>query len=93
VITKIIEAHERMAPKIVVPTKDGRKGHPVLLDASLRDEILQMDLAEGLRRVVNIHTESVFEVEVSSGTVLEDCDRPEDYERIIKGLEADNSIR
>jgi len=92
VITTIIEAHKRMAPKIVVPTKDGRNGHPILLDGSLRDEILQMDLNEGLREVVHLHTESVIKVEVSSRTVLEDCDRPEDYERIIKGLETDNSI-
>jgi molybdenum cofactor cytidylyltransferase len=89
VIRRIIEAHERMAPKIVVPTNDGRNGHPILLDASLRDEILQIDLVEGLRQVVHMHSDGTIKVEVSTRTVLEDCDLPEDYKRIIAKLQKD----
>jgi molybdenum cofactor cytidylyltransferase len=90
VIGRIIEAYGRMAPKIVVPTKDGRNGHPILLDASLRDEILQIDLQEGLRRVVSKHSDRIVKIEVSSPTVLEDCDVPEDYESIIRDLQTEN---
>src|SRR5215468_1304823 len=48
VIRRIIDAYKRMAPKIVVPTKDGRNGHPVILDGSLKEEILQIDVEAGL---------------------------------------------
>jgi len=86
VIRRIIDVYERMAPKIVVPTKDGRNGHPIILDSSLREEILQIDLQHGLRRVVHLHSDSIIKIEVPSRTVLEDCDIPEDYERIIKKI-------
>jgi molybdenum cofactor cytidylyltransferase len=89
VISRIIEGYKRMAPKIVVPTKDGRNGHPILLDASLRDEILRIGLEDGLRRLVHTHSAGIMKVEVSSRTVLEDCDRPEDYDRIIRDLQTD----
>src|SRR5262249_38822673 len=89
VIRRIIDAYERMTPKIVVPTKDGRNGHPIILDGSLREEILQIDVEVGLRQVVNRHSDTVIKVEVTSRTVLEDCDLPEDYERIIGDLQTD----
>ena len=89
VISRIIDAYERMAPKIVVPTKDGRNGHPIILDVSLRREIVQIDVESGLRQVVHRHADSVIKLEVSSPTVLEDCDLPEDYKRIIKDLQTD----
>jgi len=86
-ISRIIEEYKKMAPKIVVPTNDGRRGHPILLDASLKDDILQLDPEEGLRQLVHQHSESITSVDVSSRTVLEDCDFPEDYRRIIRDLE------
>jgi len=89
VINRIIDAYERMAPKIVVPTKDGRNGHPIILDVSLRQEIVQIDVESGLRQVVHRHADSMIKVEVSSPTVLEDCDLPEDYKRIIRDLQTD----
>src|SRR4030095_3514202 len=87
VIGRIIQEYERMPPKIVVPTNDGTKGHPILLDASLKDEILRLDPEEGLRQLVHRHSDSITKVDVSSRTVLEDCDFPEDYRRLIRDLE------
>jgi len=90
VIRRIIDVYERMAPKIVVPTKDGRNGHPIILDGSLKEEILQIDVEAGLRGVVHRHSDSVMKLEVSSPAVLEDCDLPEDYERVVKDLQTDH---
>ena len=89
VICRIIDTYERMTPKIVVPTKDGRNGHPIILDGSLGQEILQIDVEIGLRQLVHRHSDSLVKLEVSSPTVLEDCDLPEDYERIIRDLQTD----
>ena len=43
-----------------------------------------MDCEQGLRQVVRAHPDQLARVEVSSRAVLEDCDLPEDYERILK---------
>lgn len=84
VINLVIETYERAPTIIVIPTYGGRNGHPILLEVSLKEEILIMDPEQGLRQVVRAHLDQVARVEVSSRAVLEDCDLPEDYERILK---------
>lgn len=84
IVNRVIEAYEKSQPLIVIPTYEGRNGHPVLLDLSLKEEILAMDTAQGLRQVVHAHADATLRVEVSSDAVLIDFDLPEDYERIIK---------
>ena len=43
VINQVIEAYERERPLIVVPTYDGRNGHPIAINLSLKEEIKAMD--------------------------------------------------
>lgn len=85
VINLIIETYERSQAIIVIPTYGGRNGHPILLDVSLKDEILRFDADQGLRQVVRSHPEQIERIEVPNGSILEDCDFPEDYERLVKG--------
>ena len=84
VINRIIETYEKAHPLIVIPTYQGKNGHPILLDITLKEEVLNMDPSEGLREVVHAHPGETARVEVSDERVLEDCDSPEDYERILK---------
>lgn len=84
VINLVIETYEKAPTIIVIPTYGGRNGHPILLEVSLKEEILTMNPEQGLRQVVRAHLDQVARVEVSSRAVLEDCDLPEDYERILK---------
>ena len=84
VINLVIETYEKTPAIIVIPTYGGRNGHPILFDVSLKEEILTINLEQGLRQVVRGHLDQVARVEVSSRAVLEDCDLPEDYERILR---------
>jgi molybdenum cofactor cytidylyltransferase len=84
IINQVVEKYRADGPLIVVPTYGGRNGHPIILDLRLREEILLMDPAVGLRQVVHAHADETARVEVASETVLLDCDLPEDYERMSK---------
>jgi molybdenum cofactor cytidylyltransferase len=84
VINRIIETYQKTQTLIVIPTYHGENGHPILLDMKLKDEILKMDPSEGLRQVVHAHQNEIARVEVSDQAVLEDCDSPEDYQRILR---------
>jgi CTP:molybdopterin cytidylyltransferase MocA len=84
VVDSLIETYESMRPLIVIPAYDGRTGHPVLFDVSLKDEIQFMDPERGLRAVVKAHSNEIAWIEASDRSVLEDCDLPEDYARLIK---------
>lgn len=77
-------AYDRVCSLIVIPTYREKSGHPILLDLALREEILAMDPEIGLRQVVLAHSGAITRVPVSSPAVLEDCDVPEDYERLLK---------
>ncbi|HZM91265.1 MAG TPA: nucleotidyltransferase family protein [Blastocatellia bacterium] len=83
VINLVIDAFERGQASIVIPTYDGKGGHPIVLDAALKEEILNMDLEQGLRQIVRAHSDEVSRVGVSSRVILEDFDLPEDYEHIL----------
>ena len=83
VIDRLIETYQKSQPLIVIPTCEGKNGHPILLDLALREEILSMDPAQGLREVVRSHSGRIARVEVSTRAVLEDFDLPEDYERLL----------
>jgi CTP:molybdopterin cytidylyltransferase MocA len=81
VIRRLIEVWKRDRPPILVPTFEGRNGHPVIFDIGLKNEILSIDPREGLREVVERHRREVLRVEADA-EVLMDFDSPEDYRRI-----------
>ena len=83
-INRIIENYENAHALIVIPTYDGKNGHPILLDLTLKEEILNMDSELGLRSVVHAHKAQTTRIEVFDRGVLEDCDVAEDYERLLK---------
>jgi len=70
--------------EIVVPSfeSDGtrRRGHPVLLSATLREEVMLLGRDEPLRELVKRH--EVLEVPVDDEGVLLDVNTPEDLSRL-----------
>ena len=65
---------------VIAPVHDGRRGHPVLLSAGLRDELEALGPARTLRDIVNANTDPVWSlVEVSSDGIRIDLDTPSDY--------------
>ncbi|HSE97700.1 MAG TPA: nucleotidyltransferase family protein [Blastocatellia bacterium] len=81
-IDQIIKAYEAHKGSIVIPSVEGRNGHPIILDMSLRQEILEIDPTRGLKQVVYAHTGETYHVETSDRAVLIDFDYPEDYKKL-----------
>ena len=69
--------------RIVVPSHQGRRGHPVLLDASYREEALASYEEVGLRGLLAAHTDKVLELDWPDAHVLSDIDTPADYQRAV----------
>jgi molybdenum cofactor cytidylyltransferase len=79
VVDAVVETYRRCGKGIVVPAFQGRRGHPGLVDLKYRDEVLALDPADGLRRLMHAHPEDIFEAEVEDANILRDMDVPEDY--------------
>jgi molybdenum cofactor cytidylyltransferase len=81
-IGELIQRYRQTSASIVVPVHRGRRGHPILVAATFREEILSEYDGVGLRGLLQAHAGEVTELEVSTPEVLEDLDTPEDYERL-----------
>jgi molybdenum cofactor cytidylyltransferase len=83
-IDTVISAYEREGPLIVIPDFGGRGGHPILIDLQLREELLALDGAVGLRQVVKDHGDRAIRIDAGGSSILVDCDYPSDYERLTR---------
>lgn len=84
VVDTVIQGRRESGKGIVIPVFRGRRGHPVLVDLKYRAEVLAIDPADGLRRLMRGHPDDVAEVEVDDPNILRDLDTPEDYSGIKK---------
>lgn len=88
-IRKLIDAFNHGGKKIALPVYAGKRGHPVILSRDLELQVMQLreDAPDGLKSLIKAYNDEVLEVPVDSSAVLEDIDRPEDYERLSKTFE------
>lgn len=64
---------------LVVPTWNGRGGHPVLIDLSFRDELLRLDPARGLKGLFDAKQDQVSRIAVNSNYIARDMNTWDDY--------------
>jgi molybdenum cofactor cytidylyltransferase len=65
--------------RIVVPTFEERRGHPVLFGATILQEVLALPASEGANIVVRRDPSRIVQVPVNSPGILVDVDTPEDF--------------
>lgn len=80
-IGRLISRWRQSRRGMLVPVWEGRRGHPVLISASYREEILTRFDAEGLRGLLHAYPHDIEEVAGTDLSVLHDLDTPADYER------------
>lgn len=80
----VIETWLQSKKGIVMPTFNGRRGHPVLIETRYITEIEKLDPNKGLRTLSEIFKDDVIEVECDVPEILRDIDTPEEYEEISK---------
>ncbi|MEO6391550.1 MAG: nucleotidyltransferase family protein [Pyrinomonadaceae bacterium] len=85
-IYSVLARRHRNGEKIVVPEFEGHRGHPVLVDLSLRDELAKLDECGGLRGFLDTHTREVYRRTVDCPYVRMDVDTPEDYRNLTEDV-------
>jgi nicotine blue oxidoreductase len=81
----LVAAWRESRPPVVRIVRDGRGGHPVLLDAALAPDVLALGDDDPLRDIVRAHRDREVAVPGSPG-VLIDLNRPDDYARALSGF-------
>jgi molybdenum cofactor cytidylyltransferase len=67
---------------IVIPTFEGRRGHPALIDWQHVTGIQALPGGTGLNAYLRAQAAQTLEVPVATADILCDLDTPEDYERL-----------
>jgi molybdenum cofactor cytidylyltransferase len=73
--------------RALLPTWQGRRGHPALVGSALRREVTLRALPGGLRDLWRERDDAVVEVPVEDEGVVLDLDTPEDYARALSRFE------
>jgi len=83
-IELVIAAWLRTGAPIVRPSYGGRRGHPVIFDRTVFDELRRAPLDVGARAVLSAHYHEIVNVPVDDPGCLVDVDTPEDYAKEIR---------
>lgn len=75
---RAVIARYREAPAIVSPRYRGKRGHPVAMPMTLRDEIRLTATTATLHDVIKRHTDMRVDLDVDDAGVLRDVDTPAD---------------
>lgn len=82
-IKDLLEAYRSGNSQIVFPAFLGKRGHPPLMSARYRNEILSYCGDEGLRGFFGKHNRHSERVEVADEMILFDLDTPADYKALL----------
>jgi len=78
-IRAVISEYIRTGAPIIVPTYQGRGGHPILFSSSLRDELLGItEEGRGLKEVTARHRDEIDRLELHTARILVDIDYQKD---------------
>jgi len=82
----LLEAHWSGSALLTIPTFKGKGGHPIIIDASLIEEILLINEdTQGMKEVMQRHTDQTRRVEVAAPEVLWDLNTREQYQAALEG--------
>ena len=83
VIQRLIENHVRASNLITVPTFEGKRGHPTVVDGWLLPELRGVrERTEGLRGFLDRHEADIVEAPFDSEAVLLGMNTPAEYESV-----------
>jgi molybdenum cofactor cytidylyltransferase len=77
-IAALLEFHRASGVRIAMPRYEGRQGHPVLIDAGLREALLRVSGDVGAREIIDAHPEWVGTFETDDEGAVFDVDEPKD---------------
>lgn len=80
-VRKILDEYVQTGAGLIVPSFQMRRGHPWLVARSLWTTILEMRPPATLREFLHDRAKEIHYVEVSTPTIIQDLDTPEDYVR------------
>ena len=84
IIDTLITTKQTSGKQIIAPLYGGKRGNPMLFDASLFPELLEVTGDEGGRSVVEQHRQETATVELGNAIATYDVDTWEAYQQVVE---------
>ncbi len=79
-VRTICETFQKGTTRLVVPSSQLRRGHPWLVERSLRGDLLELKPPQSPRDFLQRHAAGILYVEMDTPSILADLDTPQDYQ-------------
>ena len=70
--------------KLVLPSRQNRRGHPWIVARELWGEIISLEPPDNLRTFLDLHSGEITYVLVNTNSIFADIDTPQDYQDALK---------
>jgi molybdenum cofactor cytidylyltransferase len=74
----------QLRPRVLAPTYQGKRGHPIVLSMTGVDEIISLPPAATLKSYTSAYASEMVELSVDDAAVVRDIDTPGDYAAELK---------
>lgn len=82
VLQTIMRQIQATPDRLVIPSHNQRRGHPIYLPRGLWAELLALDETASLRTVIAQHTNEIVYAVVDTAAILRDMDTPAEYQAL-----------
>lgn len=79
VINALVKCYRQQSAPIIIPTYQGRRGNPVLIDRAVFPRLESLEGDVGARVLFDEYTHELREIEMSDEYIAFDVDTPDDY--------------
>ncbi|MFD1040250.1 NTP transferase domain-containing protein [Virgibacillus byunsanensis] len=80
ILQKMVEHFRIDQPSIVIPSYQGKRGHPILFQGNLKEELLTVnEQSKGLRKVIQTYHDEISYLDVRDPAILLNLNEPNDY--------------
>jgi molybdenum cofactor cytidylyltransferase len=83
VISSLIDAYNQGPGRIVAPSYNKHRGHPLLIDKSFWQAFMDLPRNKAPRDLLKANEDQITYVVVDTASILQDIDTPEDYNRAL----------
>lgn len=93
VIRQVIEQARNAPDRVVIPSHQMRRGHPIYLPHRLWSELLALPVDASLRDLLNRHSAEIIYVDVDTDAIRRDMDEWAEYERLRGEFESKRNVK
>ncbi len=81
IIQHLLDVYAQGEGRIIAPSYNNRRGHPVLIDRAFWQQIIDLPAGQAPRDVLRANEGAIIHVVVETDAILRDIDTPDDYKR------------